>query len=59
MHSHLTMRLHSIMLTVHLHLRIYWLDNADNAFACELDLAFMPYFDHALKAAHTFATKLT
>ena len=33
------------------------LDNAVSAFACELDHAFMPYFDHALKVAPAFATK--
>ena len=36
-----------------------WLDNAGDAFAFEHDHAFMPYFDHALKVAHTFVIKLT
>ena len=42
MHSHLTMQLHSIMLTVHSNLTMYWLDNADNAFTCQVDHAFTP-----------------
>ena len=38
------MPLHLIMLTVHSHLTIHWLDNADDALACQVDHAFMPYF---------------
>ena len=38
---------------------MHWLDNADDALACQVDHAFMPYFDHALKVAHAFTTKLT
>ena len=59
MHLHLTMHLHLIMLTVHSHLTMHWLDIADDALACQVDHAFMPHFNHALKVAHAFATKLT
>ena len=31
----------------------------DDALAFELDHAFMSHFDHALKVAHAFVTKLT
>ena len=57
MHSHLTMYLRLIMLTMHSHLTMHWLDkiNTGDTFAFELDHAFMPHFDHALKVAHVFA----